>query len=81
MPDKKDINPAARIDPEYDYLDFDLYTLDELKAEMRQDLAAVDKMVEASCEDVIVAAEREIEKQESIAKNINKTLAKDRQRR
>lgn len=78
MPENKEINPAAQIDPEYDYLNFDLYTLDELRAEMRQDLAAINKMVEVAEQHTADWIISETAKEEALAKRIRQTTVKNR---
>ena len=68
-------------DNKYDYLDFKPYTLDELKDEMRQDLEAVDKMVEAAEKYVAECIKQETEKQRALAKRIRQTTGKHRVRK
>ena len=66
---------------DYDYLDFEPYTLNELKAEMRRDMEAVDKMVEAAEKYVAECIKQETEKQRALAKRIRQTTGKHRARK
>lgn len=57
---------------------FELYSLDELKAEMRQDAEAVDAMADAAMRHVLDWIDREAEREEALAEQTRKTTARNK---
>lgn len=66
---------------DYDYLDFELYTIDELREEMRKDLEAADKTAKAAMQEVIDWVEQKAAKEESLTKRTRQTTNRRKSRK
>ena len=66
---------------DYDYLDFELYTIDELREEMQKDLEAADKTAKAAMQEVIDWVEQKAAKEESLTERTRQTTNRRKSRK